>query len=294
MSPVEAATVILSHLRDNWNYVMARENREDAIEEQDVIITVPASFDAVARELTMEAATAAGLRFTLLEEPQAAFYSWLANQGDGWRKVIGAGDVVLVCDIGGGTTDFSLITVVDDGGDLSLQRLAIGDHTLSVGIEAGVFERPSGLYDVQFCAILDRDGRYTIGTGSGFRYPDKVAELVRGGMTVGEAMAYIKKEAILLQEQKEQIYIALLSRIVTSIDADISIIFDRFNIPSFEAEIVQTISEYQNVQAIMPRDSQEEPGLQFADNVCSVLRQHKTEQEENECYKILKKRIREI
>ena len=105
---------------------------------------------------------------------------------------------------------------------------------------------------------------------------------------------YIKKEAILLQEQKEKIYIALLSRIVSSIEEDISIIFDRFNIPSFEAEIVQTISEYQNVQAIMPRDSQEEPGLQFADNVCSVLRQHKTEQEESECYKILKKRIREI
>ena len=133
MSPVMAATIILNHLKENWNYVMAKENEEDRMENQDVIITVPASFDAVARELTMEAATAAGLRFTLLEEPQAAFYAWLANQGENWRKVISAGDVVLVCDIGGGTTDFSLIAVVNDGGDMSLQRLAVGDHTLLGG-----------------------------------------------------------------------------------------------------------------------------------------------------------------
>ena len=86
----------------------------------------------------------------------------------------------------------------------------------------------------------------------------------------------------------------MLSKIVSSIEEDISIIFDRFNIPTFEESIVQTVSEHQNVQAIMPRDSQEEPGLQFADNICSVLRQYKTEREENEYYRILKKRIREI
>ncbi len=65
---------------------------------------------------------------------------------------------------------------------------AINGHTLSVGIEAGVFEMLGSLYDIQYCAVLDREGRYTIGTGSGFRYPDKVIELVRGGMTVGDAM----------------------------------------------------------------------------------------------------------
>lgn len=105
---------------------------------------------------------------------------------------------------------------------------------------------------------------------------------------------FVKKESVMLQEQKEHIYIALLSKIVSSIEEDISIIFDRFNIPTFEESIVQTVSEHQNVQAIMPRDSQEEPGLQFADNICSVLRQYKTEREENEYYRILKKRIREI
>ncbi len=67
-------------------------------------------------------------------------------------------------------------------------RNAIGDHTLSVGIEAGVFEMLDTLYDFQYCAILDREGRFTVGTGSGFRYPDKVVGLVRNGMTVGDAM----------------------------------------------------------------------------------------------------------
>jgi hypothetical protein len=100
-----------------------------------VFLAVPASFDAVARELTMIAAQQAGLsQVTLLEEPQAAFYSWLAQTGDRWRKLLAPGDTVLVCDIGGGTTDFSLIAVVDDGvGNLSLERVAVGDHILLGG-----------------------------------------------------------------------------------------------------------------------------------------------------------------
>ena len=133
ISPIQAAAIILGHLKDNWNYAMASDDSSLAMENQDVIITVPASFDAAARELTMEAATSLGLRFTLLEEPQAAFYAWLAANGDDWRKQIGAGDVILVCDIGGGTTDFSLIAVVDEDGELTLQRLAVGDHTLLGG-----------------------------------------------------------------------------------------------------------------------------------------------------------------
>jgi molecular chaperone DnaK (HSP70) len=77
-----------------------------------VLLTVPASFDEEARELTLQAAAAAGLKHvTLLEEPQAAFYSWLAHSGDGWREKLRVGDVVLVCDVGGGTADFSLIAI---------------------------------------------------------------------------------------------------------------------------------------------------------------------------------------
>ncbi len=95
---------------------------------------MPASFDEEARELTLRAAEQAGLeRVTLLEEPQAAFYAWLQSQGDNWRKSIKVGDLVLVCDVGGGTTDFSLITVTEESGDLALKRVAVGEHILLGG-----------------------------------------------------------------------------------------------------------------------------------------------------------------
>ena len=133
LSPVEASCAILTHLRDNWNAVMASGDESLRLERQTVVLTVPASFDAEARELTVEAATAAGLTFTLLEEPQAAFYAWLSEHESDWREQVGDGDVVLVCDLGGGTSDFSLIAVADVGGELTLQRLAVGDHTLLGG-----------------------------------------------------------------------------------------------------------------------------------------------------------------
>ncbi|PWT86757.1 MAG: nucleotide-binding protein, partial [Blastocatellia bacterium] len=101
---------------------------------QHVFLTVPASFDEAARELTLRAANAAGLdRVTLLEEPQAACYAWIASQGERWRSKLRVGDLVLVCDIGGGTTDFSLILVGERDGDLALERVAIGDHLLLGG-----------------------------------------------------------------------------------------------------------------------------------------------------------------
>ena len=99
-----------------------------------MLLTVPASFDEEARELTRRAAEQAGSQHvTLLEEPQAAFYAWLESQGDAWRKRIKVGDLVLVCDVGGGTTDFSLITVSEENGDLTLKRVAVGDHILLGG-----------------------------------------------------------------------------------------------------------------------------------------------------------------
>ena len=95
---------------------------------------MPASFDAVARELTVEAARAAGLEHvTLLEEPQAAFYAWIDASGDGWRKQVEVGDVVLICDVGGGTTDLTLIAVGEEAGQLVLTRVAVGDHILLGG-----------------------------------------------------------------------------------------------------------------------------------------------------------------
>jgi hypothetical protein len=134
MSPVEAAAAILHHIRDSWNYLMAADNDMLKLEHQDVLITVPASFDAVARELTVRAAEIAGLsHITLLEEPQAAFYAWIESAGETWREKVKKGDLVLVCDIGGGTSDFSLISVSESEGDLALERVSVGDHLLMGG-----------------------------------------------------------------------------------------------------------------------------------------------------------------
>ncbi|KPA18177.1 molecular chaperone DnaK [Candidatus Magnetomorum sp. HK-1] len=133
-SPVQATADILTHIRNAWNNKMADDDTSLAIENQEIFLTVPASFDAVARDLTVNAAEIAGLpHITLLEEPQAAFYAWLAEQGDDWRENISVGDRILVCDVGGGTTDFSLIQASEIDGELSLERVAVGDHLLVGG-----------------------------------------------------------------------------------------------------------------------------------------------------------------
>jgi molecular chaperone DnaK (HSP70) len=134
LSPTDVSSRFLRHLREAWNHVMAGDNPAHALENQHVLITVPASFDAAARELTVKAAAKAGLHgITLLEEPQAAFYSWLNRSARSWNKQVSVGDLILVCDIGGGTTDFSLIEVTDEGGDLALKRVAVGEHILLGG-----------------------------------------------------------------------------------------------------------------------------------------------------------------
>jgi hypothetical protein len=134
VSPLEASTRYLKHMAEAWNARMARDVEAHRLEHQDIILTVPASFDAVARELTVEAARAAGLEnFTLLEEPQAAFYAWLDACGESWREQVRIGDLILVADVGGGTTDFTLIEVGEEAGNLSLTRLAVGDHLLLGG-----------------------------------------------------------------------------------------------------------------------------------------------------------------
>jgi len=134
VSPVEASFRYLEHLADAWEHAVAKGDPELLLGKQQIVLTVPASFDAAARELTVEAAYAAGLEdVTLLEEPQAALYAWLAARGDAWRKEIRVGDVLLVCDVGGGTTDFSAIYAGEVDGALELQRVAVGDHILLGG-----------------------------------------------------------------------------------------------------------------------------------------------------------------
>ena len=130
VSPVEASAAYLRHLAAAYE----QEGDRGRLSAQDVLLTVPASFDEAARELTLQAARAAGLkRVTLLEEPQAAFYAWLDATGDRWRRRIGVGDLILVCDVGGGTTDFSLIAVGEQDGELVLERVAVGEHILLGG-----------------------------------------------------------------------------------------------------------------------------------------------------------------
>lgn len=130
ISPLDASAAYLSHLRSAWDAA----HPEAPLATQEVVLTVPASFDAAARDLTLLAAERAGLSaLTLLEEPQAAFYAWINQSGGSFRKQIRPGDVVLVIDVGGGTSDFSLISVTDNKGDLELTRLAVGDHILLGG-----------------------------------------------------------------------------------------------------------------------------------------------------------------
>lgn len=129
ISPVEASRRYLQHLRDAWNNKMP----DEPFDAHQVLVTVPASFDAVARDLTLKAAEQAGYRdVSLLEEPQAAFYSWIERNPD-WRDLVTVGDLILVVDIGGGTTDFTLISVENEGGEVALKRIAVGDHILLGG-----------------------------------------------------------------------------------------------------------------------------------------------------------------
>jgi molecular chaperone DnaK (HSP70) len=134
MSPVEASAKYLMHLKNSWNETFAKDDASAIFEEQEIMLTVPASFDEVARTLTVEAARLAGLtQITLLEEPQAAFYSWIAQHESTWQEQFKEGQSILVCDVGGGTTDFSLIEIQSKDGKLTFQRMAVGDHLLLGG-----------------------------------------------------------------------------------------------------------------------------------------------------------------
>ncbi|MBI5154552.1 Hsp70 family protein [Candidatus Poribacteria bacterium] len=134
ISPVEAAAMVLRHLREAWDHTIPRGDGALSFSEQEITLCVPASFDAEARNLTVKAAEQAGLvKLHLLEEPQAALYSWVETAGRHWRRQVRAGDLVLVVDVGGGTADFSLIAVTGEDGELQLRRVAVGEHILLGG-----------------------------------------------------------------------------------------------------------------------------------------------------------------
>ncbi|HEY7333495.1 MAG TPA: Hsp70 family protein [Bryobacteraceae bacterium] len=207
ISPVEASRQYLNHLRDAWN----TKNPERPFDAHQVLVTVPASFDEVARELTLTAAGEAGYRnVVLLEEPQAAFYNWIERQPE-WRDVVSVGDLILVIDIGGGTTDFSLIQVKEQAGEVALERIAVGDHILLGGdnIDAALAHHlaqqlPKKLDAIQFHSLWQhcRDAKERLLEEGSSEREQPITILGRGtGVVGGSIKAKLKRqdlEAILL------------------------------------------------------------------------------------------------
>jgi len=130
VSPVIASASYLNHIRQAWNY----RNPSNKLEDQDVVVTVPASFDETARKLTLEAASLAGLnKIVLLEEPQAVCYDWYARHQQTAADELKQLPLILVCDVGGGTTDLSLIEAKFTNEELALNRIGVGEHLMLGG-----------------------------------------------------------------------------------------------------------------------------------------------------------------
>lgn len=156
ISPVEASARYLRHIREAWNQTKAAGREAHSLEQQLIILTVPASFDEVARELTVNAAREAGIqRVVLVEEPLAAFYAWLYKHESDWQETMKTGQIILVCDVGGGTTDFTIVATREGEKGLRFDRLAVGDHLMLGGdnmdlalarhIEVTLFGQPGKL-----------------------------------------------------------------------------------------------------------------------------------------------------
>jgi molecular chaperone DnaK (HSP70) len=198
LSPLEASTRYLKHLVDAWNHAQAK-TEADRLERLPVVLTVPASFDDVARTLTVEAAKQAGLtNVILLEEPQAAFYCWRHLSNDREAVRLKPGMTCLVVDVGGGTSDFSLIAAVEERGEFVFVRQAVGDHLLLGGdnmdlalarhVEAKL---PAGRLDaVQFAAIVQacRRAKERL-LGSDRPEQEMVTVIGRGRSVVGSAVS---------------------------------------------------------------------------------------------------------
>jgi molecular chaperone DnaK (HSP70) len=134
LSAFDCSRRYLEHIKSGFLYAESTQGRSWNLSDGQIVLTVPASFDEIARNLTAAAAEAAGFsKVVLLEEPQAAFYAWTAQAGINWRKQVSRGDIVLVCDIGGGTADFSLIAVSEKEGNLEVERISVGEHILLGG-----------------------------------------------------------------------------------------------------------------------------------------------------------------
>ena len=206
MSPVEVISNLLQHLKDAWDETFSHS----PFLEQEILITVPASFDPSARQLVQEAAQNVDFPDTLvlLEEPQAAFYAWLKQEEDTWRKQLNVGDHVLVVDIGGGTSDFTLISVQEEEGDLTLERMAVGSHLLLGGdnmdlalayhAKASFEEEGHTIDDWQFSQLIAKS-RKIKECLLGENAPDQVDVTLQGrgsGLIAGSLKTTLEKEKI--------------------------------------------------------------------------------------------------
>ena len=134
LSAFDCSRRYLEHMKEGFLYAERAQGHAWNLSEGQIVLTVPASFDEVARNLTAAAAEAAGFgKVVLLEEPQAAFYAWTAQAGSDWRNQVTRGDIVLICDVGGGTADFSLIAISEKEGNLEVERISVGEHILLGG-----------------------------------------------------------------------------------------------------------------------------------------------------------------
>jgi len=134
LSAFDCSRHYLEHMKEGFLYAERAQGRTWNLAEGQIVLTVPASFDEVARNLTAAAAEAAGFgKVVLIEEPQAAFYAWTAQAGSDWRNQVTRGDIVLICDVGGGTADFSLIAISEKDGNLEVERISVGEHILLGG-----------------------------------------------------------------------------------------------------------------------------------------------------------------
>jgi hypothetical protein len=170
LSAFDAARMCLEHIKESFRHAIQAEGRALDLADAEIVLTVPASFDEVARNLTAEAAEAAGLgKVVLLEEPLAAFYAWTAQAGADWRGQVRPGDIVLVCDVGGGTADFTLIAISEKDGALDLERISVGEHillggdnmdlALAYGLRTQLEAEGKSIGDMQFLALIHAAGR---------------------------------------------------------------------------------------------------------------------------------------
>ncbi len=208
ISPVDAQAIILSHLRTEWDDA----HPDHPLASQQVCITVPASFDEIARELTIEAARKAGIpALILLEEPQAAFYAWLSHHERNWSEILTPDDHILVCDVGGGTTDFTLIHArPTESGPVVFHRTAVGDHlilggdNLDLALAHALENRlsPQGKLDARSWSMLVRRCRHHKETLLAENAPDSIEVVLPG---TGSGLLRNQRSASLTRHEVENL-----------------------------------------------------------------------------------------